>query len=120
MLREIKQTSQKPGEPRKRWFSSPEMDLFVWFDETDEIVSYQLAYDKPRAEKVLTWKRGKGFDHLGVDEGVRPGKHPASPLLVNDGEFAPSTLVSLLERDASELDPAIRQFILSGIEAHFR
>ncbi len=116
MLREIKQTSQKPGEPRKRWFSSPEMDLFVWFDDTDEIVSYQLAYNKPHAEKVLSWKRGKGFDHLGVDEGARPGRHPASPLLVKAGELAPSQIISLLERAANELDPAIRQFIICGIE----
>ena len=119
MLREIKKTSQKPDEPRKRWFSGPEMDLFIWFDPADEILSYQLSYNKLHGERVLTWKRGHGFDHLGVDEGARPGKHPASPLLVKDGALVPSTVVSLLERDASELDPEIRHFIISGIQASF-
>ncbi len=47
MLREIEETSQKRGEPKRRWFSGSEMDLFVWLNEDDEIVSYQLTYDKP-------------------------------------------------------------------------
>ena len=120
MLKEIRRTSRKPGESRKRWFSDANMDLFVWFDDNDAIAAYHLTYDKNRAEKAVTWSAAHGFAHLGVDEGARPGKYPASPLLVPDGEFEPANLVDLLRRDAGELEPAIADFIIAGIETHFR
>ena len=56
MLREIKEVSQKSGEPDRRWYSSAGMDLFVWTNQDEEVVSYQLTYDKPHNEKALTWK----------------------------------------------------------------
>ena len=58
MLREIKETYQKRGEPRKRWFTSLGMDVFVWLDEEDEIISYQLTYNKPHNEKALDLEQG--------------------------------------------------------------
>ena len=119
MLREIKETSRKPGEPRKRWFSSLDMDVFIWLDDAGEIVSYQLTYDKPHREKAVTWSRDSGFLHLGVDDGSRPGKHPGSPLLVTDGRLVPGKLISLLETEAGDLDPWIRDFIIDGIETGF-
>jgi len=120
MLREIKETGQKRGEPKKRWFSNSNMDLFVWFNDDDEIISYQLTYNKPNDEKALTWSEEHGFSHLGVDDGARPGKHPASPLLVEDGVFKPSEIISMLKENSGELEPSIENFIVSGIEEHFK
>jgi len=120
MLSEIKEVSQKRGEPKRRWFSDLNMDLFIWFNEDDEIVSYQLTYNKPLAEKALIWSEEKGFSHLGVDDGARPGKYPASPLLVKDGVIKPSEIISMLEKNSSELDRSILNFIVSGIEQHFK
>jgi hypothetical protein len=57
--------------------------------------------------------------HLGVDDGSRPGKHPGSPLLVTDGRLVPGKLISLLETEAGDLDPWIRDFIIDGIETGF-
>ena len=119
MLREIKETSQNPGEPRRRWFSGSTMDLYIWQNEEDEIVSYQLTYDKPHAEKALVWKKDKGFSHLGVDDGQNPGKHPGSPLFVEDGILVPSKIISGIMKYGDELDPTIKEFIVSGIEEHF-
>jgi len=119
MLREIKETGQKRGEPKKRWFSNSNMDLFVWFNDDDEIVSYQLTYNKPNDEKALTWSEEHGFSHLGVDDGARPGKYPASPLLVADGVLKPSKIISMLKENSGELAPSIEKFIISGIEEHF-
>ena len=118
MLREIKETTQKPGEPRKRWFSSLSMDVFVWLDDADDIVSYQLTYDKPHDEKALIWSREKGFTHLGVDDGTRPGKYPGSPLFVEDGVFVPGKIVSMLKNDKGDLEPRIKNFILGSIGEH--
>ena len=116
MLREIKGINQKQGEPRKRWFASLSMDVFVWLDEEDEISSYQLTYNKPHNEKALTWSKDKGFAHMSVDDGTRPGKHPGSPLLVKDGLFEPEKLISILRKETGELKLWIKNFIISGIE----
>lgn len=119
MFREILDTIQKRDEPRRRWFSSLSMDLFVWLDDDDEITRYQLTYNKPHDEKALVWDREKGFAHLGVDDGVRPGKHPGSPLLIKDGIFIPSKVVAMIRNDEGDLAPWIKNFIVAGIEAHF-
>ncbi len=119
MLREIKETSQKTGEPKKRWFTSLSMDLFIWLNEEGEIISYQLTYDKPHDEKALTWSKEKGFTHLGVDDGTCSGKHPGSPLLVKDGVIEPTKIITMLKKDTGELKPWIKNFIVSGIEEHF-
>ncbi|MCP4765060.1 MAG: hypothetical protein GY875_02200 [Gammaproteobacteria bacterium] len=91
------------------------MDLFIGFDDEGEIVSYQLTYDKPHNEKAIIWNVKSGFEHLGVDDGTRSGKHPGSPLLVPDGIVDSARLVSILEKNSAELDPAIKNFIVSGI-----
>jgi len=120
MLREIRSTSQRQNEPEKRWFSSSSMDLFIWFDDEGNIVSYQLAYNKPHDEKAIVWNKKSGFEHLSVDDGTRSGKHPGSPLLVPDGIADSARLVSLLKENAGELDPSLKNFIVSGIEAYFK
>ncbi|MFT5221306.1 MAG: hypothetical protein ACI9LO_003397 [Planctomycetota bacterium] len=96
------------------------MDLFVWFNDADEIISYQLTYHKPHDEKALIWNEDRGFSHLAVDEGVRPGKYPASPLLVKDGDAGFSRIVALLKKNSGELDASINSFIVSGIEQRFK
>lgn len=120
MLREIKETSQKIGAPKRRWFVDSSMDLFVWINDDDEVVSFQLTYDKPHAEKAITWSEEKGITHLGVDDGKRPGKHPGSPLLVKDGVIKPLKIVSMLSKNSGDLDPSIKNFIVSGIKGHFK
>ncbi len=120
MLREIKNTSQKRGEPKKRWFSSLSMDVFVWIDDAGEIVSYQFTYNKPQDEKALVWRKDQGYSHLGVDDGVQPGKYPGSPIFIADGSLDPENIIAMLRRDQGELEPWIADFIVSGIETHFK
>lgn len=120
MLREVKAVSQKPGEPNRRWFSSASMDLFVWVNENDEVVSYQLTYDKPHTEKALTWKKCEGFLHFDVDDGSRPGKHPGSPLLKRDGKINAFKVVALLKKNSADLPPFLKQFIISSIENYLK
>ena len=119
MLKEIRQTGRKPGEPRKRWFADADMDLFVWFDDDGGIVAYHLTYGKLKEEKALTWSHTHGFSHLGVDDGTRPGKYPASPLLVADGSFEPGKLIARLRQGAGDLDTSIAEFIAAGIVSNF-
>ena len=86
MLREISKVRQLPGQSRRRWFTDPHMDLTVWLDEADGIVGFELTYDKPRAERAVTWRERSGVSHQGVDDGEgRPGKYKQTPILVADG-----------------------------------
>ncbi|MFA9420922.1 MAG: hypothetical protein ACERLB_12300 [Gammaproteobacteria bacterium] len=95
------------------------MDLFVWTNDSDEVVSYQLGYDKPHPEKALSWSVERGFSHDDVDDGSRPGRHPGSPMLVADGEFAARRVLELFQVNAGPLEGDLREFIVSGISRHF-
>jgi hypothetical protein len=87
-LRELPDTRQVEGEPRRRWFSSPDLDLIVWVDDDDAILGFQLCYDKTRGERALTWRVDRGYDHMGVDDGEQnPGQFKSTPILVADGYF---------------------------------
>ena len=119
MFREIPGVKQIPGEPLRRWFSCEAMDLFVWTGESGEVVSYQLSYDKPHLEKALSWSVERGFSHDDVDDGSRPGRHPGSPMLVADGEFAASRVLVLFQANANALENDLQEFIVSGISRHF-
>ena len=119
MFRAIIGVKQIPGEPFRRWFSCESMDLFVWTNENDTIVSYQLSYDKPHPEKALSWSVERGFSHDDVDDGSRPGRHPGSPILVADGEFAARRVLALFQDNAGPLENDLREFIVSGISRHF-
>ena len=119
MFREISGVKQFPGEPFRRWFSCESMDLFVWTDESGEVVSYQLSYDKPYPEKALTWRVGRGFLHDDVDDGSRPGRHPASPILLADGEFDAKRVLAVFQANADQLENDLQAFIVSGISRHF-
>ena len=83
-LQEYKRTRQVKGEPRKRWFTSQELDLFVWFDKNDEPIGFQFCYDKQLGEHSISWDKEKDFRYTAVDDGGSL-KHKGSPILVPNG-----------------------------------
>jgi hypothetical protein len=87
VLREIHDVRQVPGEPRRRWFSDENFDLIVWFGPENEVIGFQLCYDKVTEQKALTWLKQDGYRHSRVDDGDHPGKMKASPVLEADGHF---------------------------------
>jgi hypothetical protein len=87
MLREVRHVMQFPGEPRRRWFSDEDFDLIVWVDPEDQIIGFQLCYDKEIDQKALTWHNQDGYQHSRVDDGDNPGKMKASPVLEADRHF---------------------------------
>jgi hypothetical protein len=87
-LRELRDTRQVEGEPKRRWFSSPDLDLIVWLDDEESLVGFQLCYDKTRGERALTWRDGRGYDHNAVDDGEQsPGQYKSTPILVAAAHF---------------------------------
>ena len=71
MLREIKKISQMSDEPRRRWFSDEYFDLIAWYSPDDEIIGFQLCYDKDNNERTLNWMNPSTWTHYRVDDGER-------------------------------------------------
>ena len=121
-LRELPDTRQVPGEPRRRWFHSPELDLIVWFDEGDKPIGFQLCYDKARNERALTWREGRGYDHSAVDGGERshtgsPG-YKSTPILVADGLFRTDRVLTEFLEASAAVPGDIKSYVSSALERY--
>ncbi|HEX7558179.1 MAG TPA: hypothetical protein VF348_06855 [Usitatibacter sp.] len=118
MLREIPETRQIRGEPRRRWFNSEWMDLYVWYDTAGAPLGFQLCYGKPLDEKALTWFRPDDFSHMAVDHGGPAGRGKETPLLVLDGLFLPGPVSTEFVREAAELPEDVAQLVLAMLRAY--
>jgi len=116
MLREIVKTKQHPGEPKRRWFYSHEQDLYVWHNESGEIISFQLCYAKHRNERALYWKAGAGYSHLRVDDGESSAFSNDSPILIADGVFDGAEVLNRFHVLAATLPPDIVEFVAARIQ----
>ena len=118
-LRELSDTRQIPGEPRRRWFHSPDLDLIVWFDDAEQPVGFQLCYDKARYERALTWREGRGYDHHAIDSGeAGRAKHKSSPILVADGLFDTHSVLSEFVAASNGLPDDIRSYVSRVLERY--
>lgn len=102
MLREMPNTQQVAGEPRRIWYFCHDLDLVVWFDEDDAPCAFQLAYDKYRGEHSIAWDATKGYRHYRVDDGEGAGFSSQTPFLYANGPF--------------QRDPVLEQFIALSAE----
>ncbi len=118
MLAEIKNARQVPGEGLRRWFTDSDFDLIVWLGEGGGVSGFQLCYDKQTRERALTWKRGKGFLHEGIDDGEAPGRAKMTPILVPDGEFRKETVLDRFRRESREIDSGVRRFVLETLSRY--
>jgi len=105
-LIEFKGMQQIADGRRRRWFSSTDMDLIVWYEEDGLLVGFELYYDKNIREHVFIWQAGCGFTHLAVDDGEQKPvlEYKESPILIPDGHVDPHRISKLFE-DASEKLP---------------
>jgi len=118
-LKESRHVKQVPGENRRRWFSSSDMDLTVWSDDRGEIAGFELCYDKGRAERALRWRRGAGFVHERVDDGEgRPGRHKATPVLLPDGVFDANKISRLFHDHSRDIDRVVADFVERKLHAY--
>ena len=112
MLTELPSNKQVPGERKRRWFFCHDLDLVVWFDDKDHPVAFQLAYDKYRDERSITWDTEKGYRHYAVDEGNPFAGKTQTPLLFADGVFDANRIIDLFKSLATEMPPDIATFVL--------
>lgn len=117
MLRELP-SKQIPGEHLRRWFFCHELDLVVWFDDAENPIGFQLAYNKYKNEHSISWHITKGFRHYVVDEGnPLPGK-AETPLLYANGAFTAAPVIGLFSSLATEIPQHIASFIMEKLSAY--
>jgi len=110
MLTEIHDARQVPGEGPRRWFSDDYFDLVVWYEGSD-VAGFQLTYDLGHEPRALTWERGKGYAHTGVDDGENPGHIKRSPILVPDGALDGVRIVDEFWARAATLERHLALFV---------
>jgi len=121
LLRELPDTRQIPGEPKRRWFNSPELDLIVWLGSDDRPSGFQLCYDKLRRERALTWHESRGYDHAAIDSGEgMPTKYKGTPILVADGLFESDQVKENFLEASAEIPEDIRTFVAGVLERYPR
>ncbi len=112
MPTEVRNVRQIAGESKRRWFTDGDMDLTVWLNDRQEIVGFQLCYDKSAAERALTWKQASGFLHNRVDDGEgRPGRHKGTPILIPDGLFKVEKIAGQFLSKSRHLEPELSTFV---------
>jgi hypothetical protein len=119
MLREARNVAQVKGESRRRWFADDYFDLIVWFGEKDEIVGFQLCYDKYGEQKAFTWHQNFGYMHHRVDQGEeKPGKLKATPILVADGIFDHENIAGRFKRESVEKETRVSDFVYEKVRQY--
>lgn len=122
MLREIRGIDQKSPGRLKRWFQDDYFDLIVWLDDARDVEQFQLCYARDtRRERVLDWRRGRGFQHLKTEQRLaeKPGRDDAWALQL-DGVLPYVALKERFAMAAARLPDALRAFIDDKIDAYAR
>ena len=117
MLREISAARQISGEPARRWFTSPNIDLFVWLDDQNSPTGFQLCYDKQQREHALTWTEEAGFSHMAVDGGeARAARYKGTPILLANGAIDAKQILEDFRREAQSLPVEFVQLVAGRIK----
>ena len=117
MLAEILKVKQTPNEPRRRWFATTSLDLFLWYDDDENIIQFQICYDKGPKEKALTWHHQNGISHHSVDDGEnRTFRMKSTPIMLNNSEFDTEKIAARFEELAGNVEHKTVQFVLSHIQ----
>ena len=104
-LLELKGIQQTANERRRRWFSSSDMDLIVWYNEGGSIAGFELYYDKNIREHVFIWRVESGLSHSAVDDGEQKPvlNYKEAPILIPDGHIDSNRIKNLFEGSCEKL-----------------
>jgi hypothetical protein len=115
-MKECVNIRQIPGESKRRWFSSKDFDLIVWFSDEDYFRGFELCYDKRGYERSLRWTSSGGFYHMAVDDGEQNlGQYKETPVLVVDGHFDARQVHSDFSEVSHMLPAEIAKYVLNTI-----
>ena len=118
-FREIRGLRERAGGGQRRWFQSPFFDLFVIEDAAGDPQWFQLCYARDTwRERVLEWRRGRGFQHLRVRDGDNPLKKDSGALVMNG--VLPYREVKERLESAPGLPPPLRAFVEDKLREYAR
>jgi hypothetical protein len=114
--------ARKPvrGDYDRTWLSDDYFDLIVWHAPDDTIHGLQLCYGKPAWERALTWRSGRGFSHMRVDDGESNAWGNQTPFCCQTALFQQRLLSQSSRRRGAELRPHIRDLVLEKIAEYVR
>jgi hypothetical protein len=113
MLTEVTKTNPVEGEPRRRWFTDRTVDLYVWYDDADAIVQFQICYDKGPEEKALNWNRDSGLSHRGVDDGESGVfRMKSTPILTGRADLDLEAVRRVFSAASGKLEYDLHEFIM--------
>lgn len=120
MLREFTNVRQIPDDGYRRWFTDEEFDLFVWYEdkEMQEVVGFQLCYNKRGDQKALTWYRDRGYLHTAIDDGEGSPLKNRTPILVADGVFPKDRVVDLFRKAAKNIEHGLFELVETKLAAY--
>jgi hypothetical protein len=122
LLREIRGVDQKTPGRTKRWFQDDYFDLIAWHDANGTILRFQLCTAREtRAERVLEWRRGLGFQQLRTEDraSFKAGRDDDWALHL-DRHFAPGPLRRRFLAAAADMPELLREFVEQKIEEFAR
>ena len=107
---------QIKGEAHRRWFSSKDLDLIVWYDLDGSPMEFQLCYSTGPVRRALTWTRARGFRHEDIDDGEDvAGAHKMTPLLFADGKYDLGHILDLFENQSCNIEQEIKSFVIAKL-----
>ena len=116
MLTERADIRQNSGESHRRWFSDDYFDLIVWFNESDDIILFQLGYDPDGVDSLFEWRPASGLSHFTVDAaGRRPARHARTPFLVPAQAPDVTALADRFNAQVGTIEPSIVDFVLDKL-----
>ncbi len=111
MLHEITRVNQPDPNLRRRWFRDDYFDIFTWQAADSSMVSFQVCYDLPNYERVLSWRAANGYTHHRVDGGEASPVKNRTPIMVPDGLVPLTTVLEEFDLRATELEAPVRAFL---------
>jgi hypothetical protein len=116
LLRELRNVRQDPDDRPRRWFEDDYFDLIVWY-EGAQVYGFQLCYDTRGNERALTWIRGRGYSHSGMDQGDRrDGGLGRTPILVQDGLVDKIAIAEKFKAAARDIDPEVADLVYGALQ----
>ena len=110
MLKEILQRQENSEEKNRRWFQSPDMGLFIWSNNDENIVRFQLIYTAYGTERTLEWSEEAGMRNF-HSETFRYG----SAVLSSKTDFNVDALRKEFEAMSQNIDKNVRTFVLQQL-----
>jgi hypothetical protein len=118
-FREIRGVQQRRKGELRRWFQSPFFDLFTTQDAAGDIQWFQLCYARDTwRERVLEWRRGRGFQHLKQEDRHDPVRKDSGALVL-DGVL-PYVEVTDELAACGGLPDDLRAFVLDKLNEYAR